>query len=112
MRGAGRKGVRGGFLQAKPATARSTAGCTAGCTAHMAALYRMYITVGLKAHTRPLVSASSAGGGGGGAGRQMAAAAWQGQTTSREPLGPGRQTAANLIASHNSPTTPSLGCDT
>ena len=66
MRGAGRKGVRGGFLQAKPATARSTAGCTAGCTAHMAALYRMYITVGLKAHTRPLVSASSAAGGGGG----------------------------------------------
>ena len=69
MRGAGRKGVRGGFLQAKPATARSTAGCTAGCTAHMAALYRMYITVGLKAHTRPLVSASSAAGGGGGGGR-------------------------------------------
>ena len=41
---------------------------TAGCTAHMAALYRMYITVGLKAHTRPLVRASSAAAGGRGAG--------------------------------------------
>ena len=36
----------------------------------MAALYRMYMTVGLKAHTRPLVSASSAcDNGGRGSGR-------------------------------------------
>ena len=47
-----------------------TAGCTADCTAHMAALYRMYITVGLKAHTRPLVRASSAAGAGAGAGER------------------------------------------
>lgn len=39
---------------------RSTAQQKRSTESHMAALYRMYMTVGLKAHTRPLVSASSA----------------------------------------------------
>ena len=38
----------------------STAQHSAACHPYMAALYRIYMTVGLKAHTRPLVRASSA----------------------------------------------------